>query len=108
MLGKQEPVNTAHGMSYTANPAEGPELLDQLYDAAKYIHGTYQGVELLELGKGEAIDTSILADPNVKNYSYVIVDGQIYYREDNRMVRLDLSATTEAHAEGLVGLRDCI
>ena len=43
----------------------------------------------LELGEGEAIDTSIPADPNVKNYSYAIVDGQVYYRENSRMVRPD-------------------
>ena len=46
----------------------------------KYIHGTYQEAELPELGEGEAIGTSIPADPNVKNYSYAIVDGQVYYR----------------------------
>ena len=45
----------------------------------KYIRGTYQEAELPELGEGEAIDTSIPADPNVKNYSYAIVDGQVYY-----------------------------
>ena len=68
----------------------------QLHDAVKYIHGTYQEAELPELGEGEAIDTSIPTDPNVKNYSYAIVDGQVYYREKSRMVRLDLNATAEA------------
>ena len=57
-------------MDYTVNPIEGLELSDQLHDAVKYIHGTYQEAELPELGEGEAIDTSIPADPNVKNYSY--------------------------------------
>ena len=108
VLGRQEPVSTAHGMDYTVNPIEGLELSDQLHDAVKYIHGTYQEAELPELGEGEAIDTSIPADPDVKNYSYAIVDGQVYYRENSRMVRPDLNATAEARVKGLVGLRDCV
>ena len=108
VLGRQEPVSTAHGMDYTVNPIEGLELADQLHDAVKYIRGTYQEAELPELGEGEAIDTSIPADPNVKNYSYAIVDGQVYYRENSRMVRPDLNATAEARVKGLVGLRDCV
>jgi hypothetical protein len=63
VLGRQEPVSTAHGMDYTVNPIEGLELSDQLHDAVKYIHGTYHEAELPELGEGEAIDTSIPADP---------------------------------------------
>lgn len=97
-----------YGMDYTVNPIEGLELSDQLHDAVKYIHGTYQEAELPELGEGEAIDTSIPADPNVKNYSYAIVDGQVYYRENSRMVRPDLNTTAEARVKGLVGLRDCV
>ena len=108
VLGRQEPVSTAHGMDYTVNPIEELELSDQLHDAVKYIHGTYQEAELPELGEGEAIDTSIPADPNVKNYSYAIVDGQVYYRENSRMVRPDLNTTAEARVKGLVGLRDCV
>lgn len=110
VLGRQEPVSTAHGMDYTVNPIEGLELSDQLHDAVKYIHGTYQEAELPELGEGEgeAIDTSIPANPDVKNYSYAIVDGQVYYRENSRMVRPDLNATAEARVKGLVGLRDCV
>lgn len=108
VLGRQGPVSTAHGMDYTVNPIEGLALSDQLHDAVKYIRGTYQEAELPELGEGEAIDTSIPADPNVKNYSYAIVDGQVYYRENSRMVRPDLNATAEARVKGLVGLRDCV
>ncbi len=108
VLGRQEPESTAHGMDYTVNPIEGLELADQLHDAVKYIRGTYQEAELPELGEGEAIDTSIPADPNVKNYSYTVVDGHVYYRENSRMVRPDLNATAEARVKGLVGLRDCV
>ncbi len=108
VLGRQEPVSTAHGMDYTVNPIEGLELSDQLHDAVKYIHGTYQEAELPELGEGEAIDTSIPADPDVKNYSYTVVDGAVYFRENSRMVRSDLNATAEARVKGLVGLRECV
>ena len=108
VLGRQEPVSTAHGMDYTVNPIEGLELADQLHDAVKYIRGTYQEAELPELGEGEAIDTSIPADPNVKNYSYTVVDGTVYFRENSRMVRPDLNSTAEARVKGLVGLRECV
>ena len=108
VLGRQEPESTAHGMDYTVNPIEGLELADQLHDAVKYIRGTYQEAELPELGEGEAIDTSIPADPNVKNYSYTVVDGTVYFRENSRMVRPDLNTTAEARVKGLVGLRDCV
>ncbi|MCB6198956.1 SNF2-related protein [Acetatifactor sp. DFI.5.50] len=108
VLGRQEPESTAHGMDYTVNPIEGLELADQLHDAVKYIRGTYQEADLPELGEGETIDTSIPADPNVKNYSYTVVDGDVYYRENSRMVRPDLNATAEARVKGLVGLRECV
>ena len=108
VLGRQEPESTAHGMDYTVNPIEGLELADQLHDAVKYIRGTYKEAELPELGEGEEIDTSIPADPNVKNYSYTLVDGNVYYRENSRMVRPELNATAEERVKGLVGLRDCV
>ena len=108
VLGRQEPESTAHGMDYTVNPIEGLELADQLHDAVKYIRGTYQEAELPELGEGEAIDTSIPADPNVKNYSYTVVDGAVYFRENSHMVRPDLNATAEARIKGMVRLRDCV
>ena len=108
VLGRQELESTAHGMDYTVNPIEGLELADQLHDAVKYIRGTYQEAELPELGEGEAIDTSIPADPNVKNYSYTVVDGAVYFRENSRMVRPDLNATAEARIKGMVRLRDCV
>ena len=108
VLGRQEPESTAHGMDYTVNPIEGLELADQLHDAVKYIRGTYQEAELPELGEGEDIDESLPADPNVKNYSYTVVDGAVYFRENSRMVRPDLNATAEARVKGMVGLRDCV
>ena len=109
VLGRPTAENTQYGkQDYTVVPIEGLELADQLHDAVKYIRGTYREAELPELGEGEAIDTSIPADPNVKNYSYTVVDGNVYFRENSRMVRPDLNATAEARIKGMVGLRDCV
>ena len=108
VLGRQEPESTAHGMDYTVNPIEGMELADQLHNAVQHIHGTYQEAALPELGEVEDIDDSLPADPDVKNYSYTVVDGAVYFRENSRMVRPDLNATAEARVKGLVGLRDCV
>ena len=109
VLGRPTAENTQYGkQDYTVVPIEGLELADQLHDAVKYIRGTYQEAELPDLGEGEAIDTSIPADPNVKNYSYTVVDGTVYFRENSRMVRPDLNATAEARVKGLVGLRECV
>lgn len=109
VLGRPTAESTQYGkQDYTVAPIEGLELADQLHDAVKYIRGTYQEAELPELGEGEAIDTSIPADPNVKNYSYTVVDGAVYFRENSRMVRPDLNATAEARVKGMVKLRDCV
>ena len=109
VLGRPTAESTQYGkQDYTVAPIEGLELADQLHDAVKYIRGTYQEAELPELGEGEAIDTSIPADPNVKNYSYTVVDGAVYFRENSRMVRPDLKATAEARVKGMVRLRDCV
>ena len=109
VLGRPTAESTQYGkQDYTVAPIEGLELADQLHDAVKYIHGTYHEAELPELGEGEDIDESLPADPNVKNYSYTVVDGAVYFRENSRMVRPDLNATAEARVKGLVGLRDCV
>ena len=108
VLGRQEAESTAHGMDYTVTPIEGAELEGLLQKAVKHIHGTYQEAELPELGDGEVIDTSIPADPNVRNYSYALVDGTVYFRENSRMVRPSLNATAEARVKGMIGLRDCV
>ena len=109
VLGRPTAESTQYGkQDYTVAPIEGLELADQLHDAVKYIRGTYQEAALPELGEGEDIDDSLPADPDVKNYSYTVVDGAVYFRENSRMVRLDLNATAEARVKGLVGLRDCV
>ena len=109
VLGRPTAESTQYGkQDYTVAPIEGLELADQLHDAVKYILGTYQEAALPELGEGEDIDDSLPADPDVKNYSYTVVDGAVYFRENSRMVRPDLNATAEARVKGLVGLRDCV
>ena len=109
VLGRSTAESTQYGkQDYTVVPIEGLELADQLHDAVQHIHGTYQEAALPELGEGEDIDESLPADPNVKNYSYTVVDGAVYFRENSRMVRPDLNATAEARVKGLVGLRDCV
>ena len=109
VLGRSTAESTQYGkQDYTVVPIEGLELADQLHDAVRHIHGTYQEAALPELGEGEDIDDSLPADPDVKNYSYTVVDGAVYFRENSRMVRPDLNATAEARVKGLVGLRDCV
>ena len=109
ILGRQTSESTQYGkQDFTVVPIEGLKLADQLHDAVKNIRGTYQEAELPELGEGEQIDTSIPADPNVKNYSYTIVGGEVYYRENSRMVKPELNATAAERVKGMVALRDCV
>ena len=109
ILGRQTSESTQYGkQDFTVVPIEGLALADQLHDAVKNIRGTYQEAELPELGEGEQIDTSIPADPNVKNYSYTVVDGEVYYRENSRMVKPELNATAAERVKGMVALRDCV
>ena len=109
ILGELSTESTQYGREEsTVLPLEGADLGEQLKEAVNQIHGTYQEAELPDLGEGEAIETSIPADPSVKNYSYAVVDGTVYFRENSRMVRPELNATAEARVKGMVGLRGCV
>ena len=108
VLGDLDIVTGPFGPQLVCNPREGADLEQQLREAMQHIQGRYTEAELPELGEGEDIDTSLPADPDVKNYSYTVVDGAVYYRENSRMVRPDLNATAEARIKGLVELRDCV
>ena len=109
VLGRQTSESTQYGkQDFTVEPYEGLDLSVQLKYAIQNIKGTYTEAELPELGDGEAIDTSIPADPNVKNYSYTVVDGDVYYRENSRMVKPELNATATERVKGMVELRDCV
>lgn len=109
VLGRQTSESTQYGkQDFTVEPYENLDLGVQLEYAIQNIKGTYTEAELPELGDGEAIDTSIPADPNVKNYSYTVVDGDVYYRENSRMVKPELNATATERVKGMVELRDCV
>ena len=109
VLGIPSSESTQYGkQDYTVNPIEGADLGTLLHEAVQNIGGKYQEAELPDLGENEKIGTSIPADPNVKNFSYTIVDGDVYYRENSVMVKPDLNATAKERVKGMVQLRDCV
>ncbi len=109
VLGRQTSESTQYGrQDFTVAPIEGLALSDQLHDAVKYIRGTYREAELPDLGEGEAIRETIPADPNVKNHSYTVVDGEVYFRENSIITRPDLNATAAERVKGMVELRECV
>ncbi len=92
----------------TCEPLPDVSLSDLLHEAVKHIGGQYKEAELPDLGDNEAIDKTLPADPNVKNYSYTVVDGEVYYRENSIMVQPNLNATAKERVKGMVELRDCV
>ena len=108
VLGDLDIVSGPYGHQLVCNPKKGADLEQQLCEAIRHIQGHYTEAGLPELGEGEDIDPSRPADPDVKNYSYTVVEGAVYYRENSRMVRPDLNATAKARIKGLVELRDCV
>ena len=89
-------------------PLEGAVLSEQLAQAVQHITGEYHAVEAPDLEEGEKIQESIPATPDVKNYSFAVVDGKVYYRENSIMVRPELNATAQERIKGMVELRDCV
>ena len=109
ILGRQAAESTQYGRDeFTVLPIEGLELSDQLHDAIKYIRGTYREAELPDLEEGADARKTIPADPDVKNFSFAVVDGEVYYRENSIMTRADLNATAKERVRGLVELRDSV
>ena len=109
ILGRQASESTQYGrQDFTVVPIENLDLGDQLHDAVKYIRGTFKEAELPDLGEGETIRETIPADPNVKNHSYTVVDGEVYFRENSVMTKPDLNATARRRVKGMVALRDCV
>ena len=108
ILGVQTAESTQYGkQDFTVIPIEGGSLENQLADAIQNIHGKYTEAAPAELEDAEA-DNSIPADPAVRNYSYTLVDGKVYFRENSRMTPVTLSGTAEGRVKGLIGLRDCV
>ena len=109
VLGEQISESTQYGRNdFTVTPIEGADLTEQLHEAVQHIGGEYRQAELPDLGDEETIQESIPADPNVKNYSYTIVDGEVYFRENSVMVKPVLNATAKERVKGMVELRDCV
>ena len=109
MLGVPSSESTQYGKEdFTLNPMPDKDLSELLHEAVKKIGGEYKETELYELGEDEAVSKTIPADPNVKNYSYAVVDGEVYFRENSIMVKPELNATALERAKGLVELRDCV
>ena len=105
IVGKMAEVSGPHGMETACLPDEGRPFEDQLRDAISNIDTTYEAVELEE-GEELVFDT-IPADPNVKNYSYCVVDDKVYYRENSIMKPADVSESMEERIKGMIGIRDC-
>ena len=109
VLGRQTSESTQYGrQDFTVAPAEGADLAEQLSGAIQNIRGTYAEAELPDLGEDETIVETIPADPNVRNFSYTVVDGELYYRQNSIMTKPDFNATAKERAKGMVELRDCV
>jgi hypothetical protein len=92
----------------TCEPFPDTDLSEQLHEAVSHIQGQVTETELPDLGENEEIDDSIPANPDVKNYSYTVVDGKVYYRENSRMVQPEMNETAKDRVIGMVELRDCV
>ena len=109
ILGRQTSESTQYGrQDFTVAPIEGADLAEQLSGAIRNIRGTYAEAELPDLGEDETIVETIPADPNVRNFSYTVVDGELYYRQNSIMTKPDFNATAKERAKGMVELRDCV
>ena len=109
ILGTLARETTQYGReSFTILPVEGASLADQLHEAIQHIHGTYQEAALPDLDAGEASAAALPADPEVRNYSYTVVNGEVYYRQNSIMVKPDLNPTARERVRGMVGLRQCV
>ena len=91
----------------TCKPFESESLSDLLAEAVQNIHAEYTDYEIEEL-EGEEEDKSIPADPSVRNFSFTLVNGEIYYRENSRMFPVEQSLTGQSRVKGMIAIRDCV
>ena len=91
----------------TCKPFEDESLSDLLAEAVQNLHAEYADYEIEEL-EDEEEDKSIPADPNVRNFSFTLVDGSIYYRENSRMFPVEQSLTGQSRVKGMIAIRDCV
>ena len=90
----------------TCEPIPGADLAQQLHAAVRNIDGEYKRIEISEIDINEG--RTIPADPDVRNFSYALVNGQVYYRENSVMTRPILNQTTQERVKGMIELRDCV
>ena len=111
VLGELTTESTQYGREeLTVAPIEGAVLADQLAEAVQHIEGNYTAVEIAapDVADAEAQRKTLPADPTVKNFSYTVVDGEIYYRENSIMTQIELSDNAKGRVAGMVELRQIV
>ena len=110
VLGELTTESTPYGHDLTVAPIEGAVLADQLAEAVQHIEGQYVEVEVEtpDVADAEVERKTLPADPNVKNFSYAVVDGEVYYRENSIMTQVELSDNAKARVTGMVELRQIV
>ena len=110
VLGNLELESTQYGHDLTVAPIEGANLADQLAEAVQHIEGQYTEVEVEtpDIADSENEKHILPADPDVKNFSYTVVDGEVFYRENSVMTQVELSDTAKGRVTGMVELRQIV
>lgn len=108
MLGRMQWDKSMYGneKETTCEPIPGADLAQQLHAAVRNIDGEYKRIEISEIDMNS--ERTIPADPDVRNFSYALVNGQVYYRENSVMIRPVLNQTTQERVKGMIELRDCV
>ena len=110
VLGNLELESTQYGHDLTVAPIEGTSLAEQLAEAVQHIEGQYTEVEVEtpDIADAEADRKTLPADPEVKNFSYTVVDGEVFYRENSVMTQVELSDNAKGRVTGMVELRQIV
>ena len=110
VLGQLTMESTQYGHDLTVAPIEGTSLADQLAEAVQHIEGQYTKVEVEtpDIADAENEKHILPADPDVKNFSYTVVDGEVFYRENSVMTQVELSDTAKGRVTGMVELRQIV
>ena len=111
ILGELTTESTQYGREeLTVAPIEGANLADQLTEAVQHIEGQYTAAEVdaPDIAEEEATRRTLPADPEVKNFSYTVVDGEVFYRENSVMTQVELSDTAKGRVTGMVELRQIV
>ena len=108
VLGTITEVSNPYGRCITCMPIEGADLAKQLTDAVKNIDGSISEITLDDISDGTSEQTTIPADPTVKNYSYTVVDDNIYYRVNSIMEKMELPKATSERIKGMIEIRECV